>query len=305
MKPAELLAALPDWSEASPDQLIAAPAWTLPCRFGETPGVMKLDAIRPTDTINLAVKLEDEEHVLGLSDSPLFRELHAVWPSRADIPEPIILALVEKECGPLLQLLENAVRRQLSIVGLAQAQAPDSLAFRIVSSGNDLVTFTLSTSTMLVKALGELRFIDIAHPSIRARELSTEVELAAFALSPGDVPETGDALVLPELDPLSDSAAVRLIADGRFAISAETGVATWSDDGLWRVLSRDSRQVSFGAVADLASGKASWADIPELAALGGITSEMPLKLVRNGTTTASGRLIRIGASLAFAIDAVS
>ncbi len=305
MKPTEILSALPDWAEASSDQLLAAPAWTLPCRLGDAPGALRLDAIRPTDTLDLLVKFEDEEHVLGLADGPLFKELYAVWAARADIPEPILLALVEKECGPLLQLLENAIRRQLSIVGLAPAPAAsDALCARVVSSGNDLATFVLSRSRTLVDTLGELRFIDIVHPSVRERAMSAEVEFASFALSTGDQPETGDALLLPEIDAASGKAPVRLVVDGRFAVSADTGVTMWSDDGRYRVVRTDRATIPFGALADLAAEKASWADIPVLAGLGAIAPETPLQLVLHGSVVASGRLVRLGESTAFALDAV-
>ena len=49
MKPLEILSALPDWSKATPDQLLASPAWTLPCRLGDTPCGLRLDAPRPAD----------------------------------------------------------------------------------------------------------------------------------------------------------------------------------------------------------------------------------------------------------------
>ncbi len=303
MKPSEILAALPQWSSAKPDDLVDNPAWALPCRLGETPATLRLDAIRPTDTLDLAIKLEDEPHVLRIADSAQFPELHKVWAARAEIPEPILLALVEKECGPLLQLIENAVRRELSLAGLAKEAQGEFVSARVVSAGNDLATFSITRSKALAETLGQLRYIDLAHPSVREMALPAEIELAAFALSPGDIPETGDALLLPELDNIESAAHVKVIIDGRFAAEDGTGVTPWKDDGRLRAVRKDRPQVPFGAIADFAAEAAAWDDIPPLASAGKLASEDALELMRGTKATASGRLVKIGAQAAFAIDA--
>ncbi|MCR5413977.1 MAG: hypothetical protein K6F50_04535 [Kiritimatiellae bacterium] len=305
MKPSEILAALPEWSSATPAQLLSNPAWALPCRLGDTPAMLRFDAIRPADTLNIAVKLEDEEHAIGISDSAIFPELHKIWPSRKDVPEPILLALVEKECGKLLQLLENAFRRQLAITGMAREGAgKDSLAGRVVSAGNDLVAFTVSNSPSLTDTLGQLRYIDIASQTVRSRVLPAEVEIASFALSPGDVPMTGDMLLLPEVDP-SAPVHAKLAVDGRFNVDEGTGVTELKDAGLWRVVLSSRIEVPFGALSDLAAGAAAWSDIPDFARLGEVPPETALSLVRAGKTIATGRLARLGAQTAFAIDATA
>lgn len=306
MKPTEILAALPGWADATPGQLLASPAWALPCRFGDAAGSLRLDAIRPTDILPLRIAFEHEEHVLGLADSPSFPELHAVWQARGDVPEPILLALVEKECSPLLQLLENAVRRQLRVIGPA-AEPPGSdrsWAMRVVASGNDMAVFTLSHSTALTEALGQLRFIDISHPDVRGRLLSAEVELASFSLNAGDVPETGDALILPELDLASGPAPARLVVEGLFAVQSSIGVVPWTDDGRCRVVRADKAFVSFGALADFASGKVPWAESPELSSPGETETHLAVALVRGGKRLASGRLVRLGDRTVLQIDAV-
>ena len=148
MKPLEILSILPQWAKASAGDLLASPAWAMPCRLGERNCTMRLDAMRPSETLDLLVRFGNEEHVLGLCDSESLRELHAVWPSRADMPEPVLLALVEKDCGMLFQLLENAVRQQLSIVGLASSpRDPDTpVLFAQLNSadGVPIVSFSLS-----------------------------------------------------------------------------------------------------------------------------------------------------------------
>ena len=108
MKPHEILSMLPQWADAAPEALLDSPAWAMPCRLGEDSTVLRTADVRPGDTLNLAVLLDGERHVLSIADSPRFADIHALWPSRADVPEPILLALVEKECGPLLQLVDSS-----------------------------------------------------------------------------------------------------------------------------------------------------------------------------------------------------
>ena len=296
MKPLEILSSLPDWAKATPATILASPAWTLPCRLGDESCSLRLDAPSPAETLDILIRLGDEEHVLGLVDSPRLPELHAVWGARTDVPEPILLALVEKECGPLLQLLENAVRRQLQIVGLAPSRPEGSIASaRVSTAEGDFLSFTLTLSPALTETLGQLRFIDSAHPAIREGGLTAEVEVASFALGAAEITglAPGDALLLPEVDTLPQ----RLIVDGRFSVSGGD-VLAWRDEGLLRVLVGDSREITLGALLDAASGNA------EALTLAAPTENVPLRLVRTGTVIATGRLGAVGAQRAFIIDAV-
>ena len=297
MKPLEILSALPDWSKATPDQLLASPAWTLPCRLGDTPCGLRLDAPRPADTLDILVRLENEEHVLGLVDSPALPDLHAVWSARAEMPEPILLALVEKDCGPLLQLIENATRRQLKVIGLAGAPAEGSpMSARVFSDTGDILSFTLDPSPALTETLGQLRFIDASHPEVRAQTLRAEVAYASFALGAADLAALapGDALLLPAIGTL----APKLIVDGRFLVS-DGSVSAWQDDGLLRVNALEPPSVSLGDLLDAASGNAeSLAPQPP-------AENTPLRLVGgDGATLATGRLGRVGSQPAFLVDAL-
>ena len=295
MKQSEILAQLPECAKASADEILASPAWTMPCRMGEASCTMRLDAERPADTLDLSIKLEGESHVLSIADSETFPELHAVWPSRADMPEPILLALVEKECGPLLQLVENAAHRQLSVQGLAKEPAgDDALAARVDADGKTLAVFKLTSSPALVSALGVLRFIDVNHPAVRDSVLSAEVEYASFALSAADLEALapGDDLLLPEVG----TVAPRVIVDGRFAVT-DSGVNPWVDDGLLRVVRAEPLSVSVGELMDAANGgRAAEPDpVPETA----------LKLTRMGKTVATGRFGKLASQNAFVVDAVN
>ena len=294
MKPGEILGLLPKWRNASPDELIASPAWAMPCRLGDAVCTMRLDAIRPADTLDVAITLEDEPHVLSLVDTPRFEDLHRIWSSRADVPEPILLALVEKECGQLLQLIENAARRQLKIVGLANAGEPvgERLCARICSGDEEQLVFALTSSPSLVAAFGKLAFIDTAHASVRDVELSAVAECASFTLSAADIASlaVGDALVIPEVE----TAPRRLIVEGLFLVD-ENGVTRYADDGRLRVLDAESHAVTLGYLFDQSQSPAA------------VASGKPaqLRLVASDKDIAHGRLEDIASQPAFIVESLS
>ena len=130
MNPLDILSALPPFRDWSPAEVLASPEWAMPCRLGDEEGRLVAEgALLPADPLRLAVRFAEDPATLALADSPIFPELHALWSSRAEVPSPVLLALVEKECGPLLQLLENAAGRQLAVDGLADGEAVDGKAF--------------------------------------------------------------------------------------------------------------------------------------------------------------------------------
>lgn len=296
MKPLEILSSLPNWSQATPGQLLASPAWTLPCRLGDTPCGLRLDAPRPAETLDIRIRLENEEHVLGLVDTPSLPELHAVWDTRAEIPEPILLALVEMDCGPLLQLIENASRRQLKVLGLATAPAESpTLCARVFSEAGDILSFTLTNSPGITETLGQLRFINTAHPDVRDRTLPAEVSYASFALSAAELAALapGDSLLLPEIGSL----APRLIVDNRFLVSEGT-LSIWKNDGLLRVVAPETATATLGALFDAAENAESLAQPPP-------AENAPLRLVgADGASIATGRLGKVGVQPAFVVDTV-
>lgn len=294
MKPIEILGALPKWAKATPAEIVASPAWAMPCRLGETACVMRLDALRPADTLDISIVLEDEPHLLSLVDTPQFGDLHRLWASRADVPQPIILALVEKECGPLLQLIENATRRQLKVVGIAGEAADagaDRLCARICAGDEELLSFAITASPKLLEVFGKLLFIDIGHQSVREESLPAESEIAAFALPAADAASLapGDALLLPEVGTMPP----RLVVDGRFLVD-ETGVSPFKDDGRMRVLDAEPKTVTLGYLFDHAQAPAA----PEAPA------PSQLRLVASGKTVATGHLGKLAEHPAFIIESV-
>lgn len=291
MKASEILGALPQWANATSEELAVSPAWAMPCRLGETQCEMRLDALRPADTLDVAIKLEDEPYVLSLADTPHFADLHRLWPSRAEIPEPVLLALVEKECSELLQLIENVSRRQLKIAGLADQVPEDRFCARLCTPGGDILSFAITATPTLVRTFGKLLFIDPSHPSVREVQLPAAVELAAFALPAADraALAVGDALLLPEVG----AVAPRLIVDGRFIVD-ETGVAPYKDDGLLLVMDAESRTVTLGEVLDCAKSPSAPSVPPPRA----------LRLESSGRTVALGRLDRLADQNAFFVESL-
>ena len=285
MKPFEILSALPQWS-GGPDAIVDLPAFALPCRLGDESATLVLGATHPADTISLSIRLEDEPHVLSLARSPRFKELDAIWDSRADVPEPILLALVEKDVGPLLQLVENAVRRQLKLVGLAEAESPDAPVF--FAQVEDIV-FSLTRSATVTAALGSLRNLDLTHESIRSVTLPSLTEYAAFSLTTSEASglSIGDAVLLPEMG----TVPVRLVVDGRFAVDAN-GVTRYNAGDLVHVFDATAKDITLGELFDAAEAPRAIETTPS----------GELRLVADGKTLAVGRLDRLGDQSAFIVE---
>ena len=288
MKPLEILSKLTRWANASPKTLLDAPAWAMPCRMGDEVATLRKAEIQPGDTLNLAVLLDGERHLLCVADSQRFADLHALWASRAEVPEQVLLALVEKECGDLLQLVENAVRRQLKIDGLS-SDGPDGQTF--FAQVEDVV-FGLTRSPTVEEALGQLRFIDCEHPSVREETLPCETEVASFALSAADVASlaVGDALLLPEVG----SVPSRLVVDGRFVVDGN-GVAPFKEDGRLRVVDTEMRTLTMGELFDRAQSPS--ASEPAKPA--------QLRLVAPGKTLAQGSLGQLASMPAFVVESLA
>ena len=67
MKPIEILSAIPQWAKTSPEDILASPAWAMPCRLGEEQCVMRPADVRPAETLDLSIRLGEEDHVLGIA----------------------------------------------------------------------------------------------------------------------------------------------------------------------------------------------------------------------------------------------
>ena len=286
MKPFEILSSLPHWSKLSAGTIVDLPAFAMPCRLGDESVTLVLGAVPPVDAISLSIMLDDDPHVLSLGRSPRFKELEAVWDSRADVPESILLALVEKDAGAVFQLIENAVHRQLKLVGLATPDAPDAKA--LVAQVSDVV-FALTRTRAVVSAIGNLRNLDLLHESIRSTPLHAVTEYAAFAIPQEDIDglEVGDAVLLPEIG----TVPAGLVVDGRFAVGEE-GVSRYAAGGLVRVVDAEPRDITLGEVFDAAEAPHAVDAKPS----------GPLTLVAGGRAVAAGHLDRLGEQPAFIVE---
>ena len=286
MKPFEMLSSLPQWSGLGPDAIVDSPAFAMPCRLGDESAMLVLGTTRPADTIRLSILIEDEPHILSLARSSRFKELDAVWDSRTDVPEPILLALVEKDAGPILQLVENAMRRQVRLVGLA---APDGAETQVLFAQVNDVIFSLTRSATVIAAIGNLRNLDLAHESIRSVVLSAVTEYAAFALTSEDATGlvVGDAVLLPEMG----TAPARRVVDGRFVLD-ESGVSRFNAGDLVHVVDAMPKDITLGEMFDATEAPCAVEANPA----------GELRLVCNGKSLAVGRLDKLGDQPAFIVE---
>ena len=328
MNSLDILSALPPFRDWSPAEILASPAWAMPCRLGSEEGRLVAEgALLPADPLRLAVRFADDPATLALADSPIFPELHALWSSRAELPSPILLALVEKECGPLLQLLENAAGRQLAIDGLADGKAeggsggaaPRSLVpFSLRrSSGEELCSFALTLPPAVLESFGALRNLDTAHSSVRELALPAVMQLAAPVLSSADLESIapGDHLLLPEVQApaAGDSGEspdgqapscpeATLIVSGLLA-AAPSGLAPWTDPGTLRVVLSDSAMLPLGDLLDFASGSLDHSSL--VARHSSLREGAALALLRGPATLAAGRLGAVASQPSFEIETVT
>lgn len=293
MKPLEILSMIPPWAKAAPEAILDSPAFAMPCQIGDKAGVLRRAQVDPAESAMLALSVAfgDEPHTLRLSRSSAFPELDKVWDGRADVPEALMLAIVERECGPLFQFLENAVRKQLRLVGLAAGPVDGTHADAVSFQVGDIV-FSVTRSASVLSAFGLLRNLDLSNECIRGQPLSAEIEYASFALSGDDLASLapGDALLLPEID----SVPPRIVIAGRF-VADTNGVVPCTADSLVHVLALGESSIALGKVFDAAETPSP----PPSAAVGA-----QLRIAREGRPIASGRLDRLAGQLAFFVEQI-
>ena len=275
----DILKTWPGISEASAEELFAHPAWAMPCQWGDEKCVLRRSAAKPRDVIGLAVTLDDDAHFLGLGNRESFPDLHDLWARKAELPSALVLALVEKECGDLLQLIENAVRRQVRVIGLDDPEKrAGALAFDVISlaDGSIKSSFVFDVKPSTVRTFGQLRFLDAGHESLRTMERPARAVYSVFDLPEADVAglAAGDYLMLPELEAgVSGEWRCSIPADGRF-----------------RVVSANETMVSFESIANDA--------LPPLPA------PSALELYRGQEVVARGRFGALCSKPAFVIEEV-
>lgn len=197
----ELLRKWPTWEKANAATVLASPAWRMPVKFDGRDAKLRFDASTvPPDAVRLSVMFDGEHHVLDIFDSEAFPDLHLLWSKRDALPEEIVLALVEKECGPLLQLLEDVTRKQLSVEGLSSNSPAWASKTFVLEDGGAAISFALDLSPTMEIMLGRLDLLDPSHESIRSLQRPAEAEYATVSLSDEDFASLapGDFVLLPD-----------------------------------------------------------------------------------------------------------
>ena len=292
MKSLEIISSLPQWAKASPSAILDSPAFMMPCRIGDETSELRHAQVEPAESESLALSVEfgGEPHELLIARSPRFPELDKIWDSRSELPEPILVALVEKECGPLFQMLENAVRKQMRLAGVKKGGPEVAEATAYLSLQASDIVFSLTRSRTVVSVLGTLRNLDLSHESIRSQTLPAECEYAAFAAAEADLATLapGDAVLVQEVGTVPP----KLVVDGRFVVDTN-GVAPVEKDALVHVRAGEGRVVSLGEAFDA---------VETPLALPSAEQGAQLKLVKDGRVVASGRLDKLADQLAFIVE---
>ena len=268
-----LLQDWPTFEKANAETVFASPAWRLETVCGETPAVLTKAETPASDLLWVSVTLEDEVHVLGIGDSEAYADLHLLWARRKDLPDELLLALVERECGDLFQVLERVFRRRFQIKGLADGgPSGGGAGFRLTAEGT-AYAFALDLSPLLVMELGKLKYLDPGHEAIRALSRPAWAEHAAVELLDAECVAlaVGDCIVLPEG-------------------SEPVWRVTVPEDDLVHVRSEAAGEVTFAQMAD-----DDWPALPEPGRI---------VLVKGGQPVARGRLAALGLQKVFKIEEV-
>ena len=279
MSAEELIEKWPGVAGAEAAAIFGMDAWAMPVGYAGNDATLVKDATRERDVIGLEIKFDAERHFLALAVSDAYPELSKVWTERTKLPDEVVLALVEKECGVLFQTLENAGRRQVSVIGLADREAAKAenvkaQAFALRdAAGETVCDFSLSMSPTLLAEFGRVENLDANHESIRALTRPARAEYAAFSLTEDELKglAVGDHLLLPEI-----------------GAEAPKWVTETPADDLVHVLGATASELSFKDFAD-----DTLPEPPEASAL---------ILLHKGRAVAEGRLARLGEQPAFAVE---
>jgi len=163
------------------------------------------------------------------------------------------LALVEKECGPLFQILENAVRRQLNVIGVTPVENRGSATgFEITDAGGHiLASFNLKVTTEIIRSFGMLKFIDLNHESIRSMTRSCRAVYASFHLTDDERTglAPGDFLLLSEIGNMPAKWQTDIPQDDKIHVCApepqEIMFAQFADDRLPEIPAPDFLSLFF------------------------------------------------------------
>lgn len=273
----ELLLKWPSWEKASPENIFDSPAWAITTRWRDTPCVLRRTDFKERDVLGIELLFEGQSHFLGLGCRDSFADLSQLWSVKQSLPEALKLALIEKECGPLLQIIENAARRQVTIKNLLPAEKREGCTgFEIINEkGAILASFVLQINSEIIHTLGQIKYINTNHPVIRDMPRKARACYAAFQMASSELASlsTGDYLLMPEI---------------------LNGQAYWINelplDDTVQIVAPNETQLTFAQYVDDVLPKPP--------------TPTELYLTRNQKTIAHGRLDMLGETPAFAIEEV-
>ena len=273
----ELLQNWPSWKKASAETIFNSAAWAMPVRWRDTSCIMRKADVTFRDVLGISIRLDDEENFIGIDNRETFKDLNRLWDVRDSLPDALKLALVEKECGALLQIIENASRRQLTVIDVAPAERrAQSTGFEIVAQdGNIMATFDLKVTPAIILAFGLMKFIDVNHPSIRSMTRPARAVFATFKLTETEKANLapGDYIMMPELSTVP--------SQWEFTPPSE---------GYLQICAPETSELTFAQVAD--------AQLPEIA------EPTVLELLSSAGTIARGRATKLAETPAFAIEEI-
>ncbi len=280
MRPLDFIKELPPFATMSPMEILAHPAWGIAQTVSGKACLMKADGIAPAEAFSLKVRFGKEECVLSLAPCRAMPEFSKLLAIREQVPEAVLLAVLESEAGMLFQMLEDAVRIELSIGSPTDSPGASPVPFRLLQQeeGNEY-HFTLAMTPPVLATLGTLEHLDLTHPSIADIPLEAEVEYAVFDLSPEEEAglAVGDCLLLPEL---SGEKPGRIVLRGK------------GDSKRLRILADTTRHISF---ADYVAADG----MPRCDA-----DTDALLLLKAGARRASGHLVKLGVQNAMQLEAI-
>ena len=274
----ETLSLWPELAALTAEEICAHPAWRIACEWGDEPCVLRRAAAKPRDIAPLALRIGGEECFFGIADRDAFPDLHELWAVKRNLPANLLLALVEKECGELFQILENAANAEVALVAVDSPEKRiGSEAFEVVAAdGSVRARFVLEMLPSVLSGFGRLRHLDRTHESVRSLERPMLAMYARFRLPEDEAASIGcgDYLLLPELE-----------------VSRGEWIERVEDDPFVRIVAPETCGIKFSDISD--------GTLPEVPAPAGVEMMVGARLV------ARGRMDCLGLVPAFVVEEVA
>lgn len=191
----ELIRSWPSLKKASADKVLASPAWRMDVAFARMRDRLTIGGIgcASEEEIYLKIALEGKNHILGVGDSPLYADLHALWSRKHHLDKNIVLALVEKECGALFVLIEHVFGADLVVKGILD-KLPDGTRTAFRTSN---LAFSLDLTSEMRLQLADLSYLDAKHDAIRSMTRSARADYAKVELDERAIMGLGEGDVIP------------------------------------------------------------------------------------------------------------